>query len=123
MKLLSIKLVVNLVVVGIIVYQAKARGTDWREFAEATTGIFYYDAGSVSSPSNGVFRVWIHNVTKRETCLIDIICKEKDYRVLDVIQYDDAGRIKDRDLYYDNTVWLGITQRTVPEPLHSTLCP
>jgi hypothetical protein len=123
MKLLSTKRAVILVVVGLIIYQAKAWGTDWKEFTEATTGIFYYDAGSVSSPSDGIFRVWIHNVTKRETSLIDINCREKDYRVLDVIRYDEAGRIRDRDLYYDNTGWLGITQRTVPEPLHSTLCP
>ena len=123
MRLLSTKWAVILVVVGLIICQAKAWGADWKEFAEATTGIFYYDAGSVSSPSHGIFRVWIHNVTKRETSLIDINCKEKDYRVLDVIQYDEVGRIKDRDLYYDNTAWLGITQKTVPEPLHSTLCP
>jgi hypothetical protein len=77
----------------------------------------------VSSPSDSIFRVWIHNVTKHETMLIDISCKEKDYRVLDVIKYDEVGRIKDRDLYYDSTAWRGITQRSVPEPLHSTLCP
>jgi hypothetical protein len=122
-KLLSIKWAVILVVVGLIICQAKAWGEDWKEFAEATTGIFYYDAGSVSSPSGGIFRVWIHNVTKHEASLIDINCKEKDYRVLDVIQYDEVGRIKDRNLYYDNTAWLGITQNTVPEPLHSILCP
>jgi hypothetical protein len=123
MKLLSTRWAVILVVVGLIICQGKAWGADWKEFAEATTGIFYYDAGSVSSPSGGMFRVWIHNVTKRESSLIDINCKEKDYRVLDVIQYDEVDRIKDRDLYYDNTTWLGITQRTVPEPLHSILCP
>jgi len=123
MTLLSAKLAVIFLVVGLIISQAKAGGANWKEFAEASTGIFYYDAGSVSSPSDGIFRVWIHNATKRETSLIDINCKGKDYRVLDVIQYDEAGRIKDRHLYYDNTAWRGITQRSVPEPLHSTLCP
>jgi hypothetical protein len=123
MKLLSAKWAVILVVVGLTIFQAKAWGIDWEEFAETTKGIFYYDVGGVSSPSEGIFRVWIHNATKHETSLIDINCKEKDYRVLDVIQYDEAGRSKGRDLYYDNTAWLAITQRSVPEPLHSILCP
>jgi hypothetical protein len=123
MKPLSMKWAVILVVVGLILYQAKAWGADWKEFAEATTGIFYYDAADVSSPSDGIFRVWVHNVTKHETMSIDINCKGKDYRVLDVIRYDEAGRIKDRELYYDNTAWQGITQRSIPEPLHSILCP
>jgi hypothetical protein len=123
MKPLSMKWAVILIVVGLILCQAKAWAADWKEFAEATTGIFYYDAADVSSPSDGLFRVWVHNVTKHESMSIDINCKGKDYRVLDVIRYDEAGRIKDRELYYDNTVWQGITQRSVPEPLHSILCP
>lgn len=123
MKPLSTKLGFILLVVGLTICYAKAWGADWREFAEATTGIFYYDKGSVTSPSKDFFRLWIHNATKHETRLIEIDCKEKNYRVLDVIEYDEADRIKDRYNNYDNPAWLDISQKTVPEPLHSILCP
>lgn len=123
MRLLSAKLAVIFVAVGLIICQAKAWGADWKEFAEATTGIFYYDKASVSSTPEGFLRVWIHNTTKHESSLIEIDCKEKNYRVLDIIEYDEASRIKDRHLYYDNSGWIDISQRTVPEPVHSILCP
>ena len=82
----------------------EGRGEDWKEFAEATTGIFYYDKESVKSIPPWVFRVWIHNTNKRETSLIEIDCKEKDYRVLDVVEYSEAGSIIDHHMYYDETV-------------------
>jgi len=125
MKLSSSKLVVIFLVVGLILCCARAWSADWKEFAEATTGIFYYDAASVTSPSKDFYRVWIHNTTKRETSLIEIDCKEKNYRVLDIAEYDETNRfkIKARYDYYDNTGWLVISQRSVPEPLHSILCP
>ena len=123
MKSRSAHLGVILLVVGLTLCSTKVWGADWREFAEATTGIFYYDKGSVSATSEGYLRVWIHNTTKRESRLIEIDCKEKNYRVLDFIEYDEANRIKDRHLYYDDPSWLNISQRTVPEPLHSILCP
>jgi hypothetical protein len=125
MKHSSSKLGVIFLVMGLTICCARAWGADWEEFAEATTGIFYYDVESVTSPSKGFYRVWIHNTTKHESSLIEIDCKEKNYRVLDVIEYDETNRfkVKARYDYYDNTRWLVISQRTVPEPLHSILCP
>ena len=123
MKLVSAKLGVLILVLGFTICCTEVWGADWKEFAETTAGIFYYDKASVTSPSKGFFRVWIHNVNKHETSLIEIACREKDYRVLDVVGYDEVDHIKDRYDYYDNPDWLVISQNTVPEPLHSILCP
>ncbi len=123
MKLSSSKLGMIFLIAGFTLCCANAWGADWIEFAEATTGVFYYDAASVTSPSKDFYRVWIHNTTKQETSLIEIDCKEKNYRVLDVVEYDENNRIKARHDYYDSAGWLVISQRTVPEPLHSILCP
>ena len=123
MTLSSTKLVAFFLVLGFTICSTEARGADWKEFAETTAGIFYYEKASVTSPSKGFFRVWIHNVNKHETSLIEINCREKDYRVLDVVEYDETDRMKDRFDYYDNPNWLVISQNTVPEPLHSILCP
>ena len=123
MKLLSTKLGAIFLVLGFTICYTEAYGADWKEFAETTAGIFYYDKASVTSPSKGFFRLWIHNVDKHETSLIEIDCREKDYRVLDVVEYDETDRMKDRFDYYDNPNWLVISQNTVPEPLHSILCP
>ncbi len=123
MKSRSVWLKVILLFVGLILCFAKVWGSDWREFAQATTGVFYYDKGSVSTTSEGFLRVWIHNTTKNESALIEIDCKEKNYRVLDFVEYDKANQIKERHLYYDNPGWQNISQKTIPEPLHSILCP
>ena len=123
MKLSSSKLGLIFLVIGLTISCAEAWGADWREFAETTTGTFYYDKESVTSPSKEFFRVWISNATKRETSLIEIDCRQKNYRVLDVVEYDEADRTKTRYDYYDNPSWLDISQKTVPEPLYSILCP
>jgi hypothetical protein len=123
MKLSSSKLGGIFLVMGLTICCASAWGANWEEFAEATTGTFYYDQGSVTSPSKDFYRVWIHNANKHETSLIEIDCKEKNYRVLDVVEYTETHRVKARHDYYDNTHWLVISQNSVPEPLHSILCP
>lgn len=123
MKSLSAKLGVILLVMGLTICYAKVWGADWKEFAEATTGIFHYDAESISSPSEGIVRVWIHNVTKHETTLVEFNCKGRGYKVLDFVEYDEARRIKGRDTYYDNPNWLKIDPRSVAEPLHRIVCP
>ena len=123
MKRSSTKLGAFFLVLGFTICCTEAWGADWKEFAETTAGIFYYEKASVTSPSKGFFRVWIHNVNKHETSLIEINCREKDYRVLDVVEYDETDRIKDRQDYNDNPNWVVISMNTVPEPLHSILCP
>lgn len=123
MKSLSAKWVVILLVIGLTICYARVWAADWKEFAHATTGIFHYDAESISSPSKGFVRVWIHNVSKHETSLIEFDCNGGSYRVLDIIEYDEAGRIKNRSLYYDASDWKNISPRSVPEPLQKILCP
>jgi len=125
MKSLWTKVVVILFVMGLTLFCAKAWAAEWKEFAEATTGVFHYDAASISYPSEGFLRVWIHNGTKNETNLVEINCKDKSYHVLDVIQYDETNRIKGRDTYYDNPThnWYDISPRSVIEPLYIFLCP
>ena len=124
MKSLFVKLALIFIVVGLTNCYDKAGAAVWKEFAEATTGVFQYDAASISSTPEGFVRVWIHNVTKQETNLVELNCKERTYHVLDVIQYDEANRIKSRETYYDNPTpsWYHISQKSVPEPLYYTLC-
>ncbi len=122
MNSLSVKLAVILLVVGLC--YAKTWAAEWKEFAEATTGVFYYEAASISSTPEGFVRVWIHNATKQETNLVELDCKERKYHVLEVIQYDKTNRINSRETYYDNPTpsWYDISQNSVPEPLYYTLC-
>jgi len=122
MRSLSAKLGVIFLVVGLTISCSTVWGADWKEFAEATTGVFHYDAASVTSPSKGLVRVWIHNVTKHETNLVEVNCMAASYRVLDVIEYDDSGRMNEREDYYDNPGWLSITPKSVLEPLHEIVC-
>ena len=125
MKSLSVKLAVILLVMGLIICYTAALAAEWKEFAKATTGDFHYDAASISYPSEGLLRVWIHNGAKKETNLVEINCKDKSYHVLDVIQYDQAKRVKSRETYYDNPRhnWYNISPKSVVEPLHLFLCP
>ena len=117
------RLGVVLLVMGLVICYSDAWGTEWKEFAAATTGTFHYDASSIISPSKDVVRVWIHNATKHESSLIELNCKDKSYHVLDFVQYDEALRMQRRDDYYDNPIWLNISRGSVPEPLYQILCP
>ena len=124
MKSLSAQVRATLLVVGLIICSSMAWGADWKEFAEATTGIFLYDAASVHSPSKDFVRVWINNRTKNESNLVEFNCKDKNYQVLDVVQWDKARQIKSRESYYDNPTpnWLKISPKSVPESLSEILC-
>ena len=124
MKSLFARFGVILLVVGLTFCSSTIWGADWKEFAEATTGVFRYDAASLSSPSQNLTKVWINNVTKNETDLVELKCKDRSYRVLSVVQWDEAYRIKNREDYdIPNPDWLEISPRSVPEALYKVVCP
>jgi hypothetical protein len=122
MKTLSTRFGIIAFVVGLTLCSGIAWGADWIELAEATTGVFQYDAQSVSSSPQGFVKVWIYNTTKREGSHIEFNCKEKRYHVLDVVQYDQAFQITNRSNYYDNPTWLNVTPGSVPEALQKIVC-
>jgi hypothetical protein len=122
MKTLSAKVGIMLLVVGLTLCSGIVWGADWRELAEATTGVFQYDAQSVSSSPQGIVKVWIYNATKREGSFIELNCNGKTYHVLDVVQYDEARRVANRNNYYDNPTWLNISPGSVPEALQKFVC-
>jgi hypothetical protein len=125
MKSLLAKLVFILLVIVLAIGYGNGWAADWKEFAEATTGVFRYDAASLSSPSGGFVRVWINHVTRNETNLVEFNCKDRSYQVLDVVQWDEAYHIKSRESYYDNPTpnWLNISPKSVPESLYKIVCP
>ncbi len=120
---LTVKGGLILLAVGLALAPAAVPGSDWKEFTEATTGVFYFDAASIQSPSEGVVRVWIHNGTKRESNLLELNCRENTYKVLDVTDYDQSLAIKTRGDYYDNPEWLPIPAKSIPELLQTIVCP
>ena len=125
MKSLGIRLVLILFVIGLSLGGEKGWAADWKQFTEATTGVFRYDAASINSPSGGLVRVWINNMTRNETNLVELNCKEGTYQVLSVVQWDEAFRIKNREDYTDNPNpnWLKISPNSVPEALQKIVCP
>jgi hypothetical protein len=125
MKSLFAKLVLIFVLLGLTICYEEARAADWKEFVVATSGVFHFDEASISSTPEGFVRVWIYNVTKQETNLVEFDCKKRSYHVLDVIQYGEANRIKNRETYYDNPThnWYDISPNSVPEPLCEIVCP
>jgi len=122
MKAVFAKLGAIVLIVGLTVCSSRVLGADWKEFAEATTGVFRYDAASISSPSEGLVRVWINNLTKNETDLVELKCKDNDYRVLSFVQWDEAFHVRGRQDYPDAD-WVKISPRSVPEALCKTLFP
>ena len=125
MKSLSAWMGVFLLVVGLTICSSGVWGADWQEFAEATTGVFRFDAASISRPSEGLVRVWINNMTKNETNLIEIKCKDRNYQVLSVVQWNQAYQVKSREDFYNqpNPNWLQISPRSIPEALFDIVCP
>jgi hypothetical protein len=124
MKSSLLKLVLIIIVLGLTHGFGEAWAAEWKEFAEASTGVFHYDAASISSTPKGFTRVWIYNMTKQETNLVEFKCKEKSYHVVDVVQYDQAKVIKSRQTYYDNPTptWYDISPKSVSESLYKIVC-
>ena len=122
MKIWSAKLGVVIFVVGFTLCCSIVWAADWKELVEATTGVFQYDAQSVSTSPQGFVKAWIYNATKREGSFIEINCKDKRYHVLDVVQYDEARRVTNRSDYYDNTTWLNVSPGSIPEALQKIVC-
>jgi hypothetical protein len=122
MKTLSAKLGIMVLAVGFTLCCGIAWGADWKELAETTTGVFEYDAQSVSSSPQGFVKVWIYNATKREGSFIEINCKAKSYHVLDVVQYDQDRRVTNRNDYYENPTWTNISPGSIPEALQKIVC-
>jgi len=122
MKTLSAKLGIMFLAAGLTLCCGIAWGADWKELVEATTGVFQYDAQTVSSSPQGFVKVWIYNTTKREASHIEFNCRGKSYHVLDVVQYDQAFQITNRSNYYDNPTWLNIPPGSVPEALQKIVC-
>jgi hypothetical protein len=122
MKTLSAKLGIMVLAVGFTLCCGIAWGADWKELAETTTGVFEYDAQSVSSSPQGFVKVWIYNATKREGSFIEINCKAKSYHVLDVVQYDQDRRVTNRNDYYENPTWTNISTGSIPEALQKIVC-
>ena len=122
MKSLFAKLCAILIVMGLALSFGSAWAADWKELAEATTGSFRYDAASITSPSAGLVRVWIHNEAKHETSLVEFNCGAGGYRVLDVTEYDETGKMTRRHDYYDNPGWLEPSPKSILVPLRSRVC-
>ncbi len=57
LKSLSVKAVIILFATGLTICYAETWAADWKEFAEATTGVFYYDAANIRASSEGHVRV------------------------------------------------------------------
>ncbi len=125
MKSLFAKSIFIVIVAALVTCYGSAQAAEWRQLAEASTGIFQYDKADMSTTPEGFVRVWIYNTTKRETNHVEFNCKEKKYHVLDVIQYDEARRIQSRETYYNNPThnWYDISPKSIPEALSRIVCP
>ncbi len=125
MKCLRARLALIFFAIAFSVGMGKGWAADWKPLAEATTGVFRYDAASVTSLSEGLKRVWINNMTKNETDLVVLDCKEKAYQVLSEVQWDEAFRMKSREDYAYNPTpnWIKIPAKSVPEALYEVVCP
>ena len=113
-----------LIAVGLMACSSTAWGADWRGFADTTAGFFRYDASSISKPSEGAVRVWINNVNRNETTLLEIKCKEGLYQVLSIVTWDENFRMKSREDYFDVPApnWLKISPKSIPEAVSETVC-
>ena len=125
MKSLFAKLMLIFIVLGLTICYGKGWAAEWKEFAKATTGVMLYDAASVSTTPEGFVRVWIYDMTKQETTFVEFNCKKRSYHVLDIIQYEEAMRIKSRETFYGDppSKWYDISPKSISEPLYKIVCP
>jgi len=65
-------------------------GADWKELPMRRPGTFYYDAASIRSPSAGLRGCGSTMSLNTKQVLIEFNCRGGSYRVLDLVEYDEA---------------------------------
>jgi hypothetical protein len=111
MKSLSVKL--GVVLIGLLILgNAEVWGADWKPYDHSRNYWGYYDAQSITRPSENVVRVWVKHVYTEEgvmdmvgsfgkiyenlsysLILNEINCVEKKYRILSAYAKDNKGKV------------------------------
>ena len=118
---------------------ANCGGSDWKLYAETDVGNYYYDAGSLTSPSKQIVRVWTEVFHSEEgqilamkefkfkkklgmsAALQEINCVDKMSRLLTVTHYDTEG-ITIHSESPKEPKWKYIIPDSIVEFLHKAVC-
>jgi len=140
MKLLSIKLKIVILIIGlIIIFVGEVYGADWKFHGLNESFWASYDAQSVTRPSKNIVRVWEKwNYTEKGVIgivgrlgkkyenlsytisLEEINCVEKMIRTLSVTYYDNKGEVI---FFYSSPLeWDFIIPESNGETLYEEIC-
>jgi hypothetical protein len=147
MKTSSLKLKIILVIIGLAIFgYAEVWGADWKLYNYGVTGdtFHYYDAESVTRPSENIVRVWTKTIYSEKDindfvtkygqwaknigdtrALKEIDCKEKKLRLLSLNVYSKWGdmlMMADESALKEFGEWNFIAPETILESLYKVLC-
>jgi len=110
-------------------------GEDWKLYGKNESGVFYYDAGSITRPTKGTVRVWAKMVHSKESIkqagkgledlayskrLWEINCVDKKIRRLSKIAYSKDEKIlisDDKEEKFQN-----INPKSLEQDLYEKVC-
>jgi hypothetical protein len=138
MKSLLVKL--GVILIGLELFTcAEVWGADWKLYCSNEIYLGYYDAQSITRPSENIGRLWLRwDYTEKSVLgyvralgkkyenlsqsrnLVEINCLEKKTRRLSTTYYDKNGEV----LYSDDspTEWIFIIPESMGESLYKEVC-
>jgi hypothetical protein len=113
----------------------EAWGEDWKLYGENESGVFYYDAGSITRPTKDIVRVWAKMVHSKESIkqagkglenlvyskrLWEINCIDKTIRRISKVAYSKDDKI----LISDNKEekFQNIKPKSLEQDLYEKVC-
>ncbi len=140
MKLLSIKLKIVILIIGLIIISVgDVYGADWKLYWFHEKLFAYYDAQSITHPSKNIVRVWTRT-DYTEKSAIDMVgklgkkyenlsytiilcetnCVKKMSRFLSGTYYDNRGGVIDSS--NSPSEWFFIIPKSVGDSLYEEIC-
>lgn len=139
MKLLSIKLKIVILIIGlIIISMGDVYGADWVSYGEIPSGELFLDVESITQPSNNIVRVWTKQVLNKKgindtvrgmgeefreisqiLSYVEYDCAERKMRIISSISYSKKNQVLDS---MENFDWIFLPPDSVSGKLFIDLC-
>jgi hypothetical protein len=110
-------------------------GEDWKRYGKNESGVFYYDAGSITHPAKGIVRVWAKMVHSKESIkqagkgledlayskrLWEINCVDKKIRRISKVAYSKDEKILISDNREED--FQNINPKSLEQDLYEKVC-
>ena len=101
---------------------------DWLKYGELDGNLYFYDVESVINPTDDSVRFWSKTILQKKVkgasyllTLWEIKCSMRETRLINVVSWDNAGKVIDDDR--EPSAWVAILPNSLGAILYNEFCP